>query len=85
MSENNEEIETYSAQDLEMLNTKEATTEFCSRAARILYGNKKSTNSLYIQVEIAKKMKVIYYHSTYSVQSPFGREGLEIEILLICC
>ena len=29
MSENNEEIETYAAQNLEMLNTKEATTELC--------------------------------------------------------
>ena len=29
LSENNEEIDDYTAQDLEMLNTKEATTEFC--------------------------------------------------------
>ena len=32
MSENNEEIETYAAQDLDMLITKEATTEFLTRS-----------------------------------------------------
>ena len=36
MSENNEEIETYAAQDLEMLNTKEATTEFWPKDLRSL-------------------------------------------------